>query len=112
MEEQDLKDREKFITEQDKKRAKEIRDSQVFGSLGQSRIEQSDIVNTGPYGFNETRGGMQRNRNFNSNTQGGITPQGFNSRSKIHSLVNNSIEVSESVADQRQEMLSRHVIGG
>jgi hypothetical protein len=86
MEEQDLKDREKFITEQDKKRAKEIRDSQVFGSLGQSRIEQSDIVNTGPYGFN--------------------------SRSKIHSLVNNSIEVSESVADQRQEMLSRHVIGG
>jgi hypothetical protein len=74
MEEQDLKDREKFITEQDKKRAKEIRDSQVFGSLGQSRIEQSDIVNTGPYGFNEARGGMQRNRNFNSNTHGGITP--------------------------------------
>ena len=27
MEEQDLKDREKFITEQDKKRAKEIRES-------------------------------------------------------------------------------------
>ena len=34
MEEQDLKDREKFITEQDKKRAKEIRDSKVFGSVG------------------------------------------------------------------------------
>jgi len=33
MEEQDLKDREKFVVEQDKKRAKEVRDSQVFGSL-------------------------------------------------------------------------------
>lgn len=75
MEEQDLKDREKFITEQDKKKAKEIRDSRVFGSLKRSRIEQSDIVNTGPYGFNEGKGVIQRGRNYNSNTHGAISPQ-------------------------------------
>lgn len=32
MEEQDLKEREKFLMEQDKKREKEIRDSQIFGN--------------------------------------------------------------------------------
>jgi hypothetical protein len=55
MEEQDLKDREKYITEQDKKRAKELRDSKMFVNLKQSKVEGNDIVNTGPYGLNENR---------------------------------------------------------
>jgi len=33
MEETDLKDREKFLIEQDKKRAKEMRESQVFRDI-------------------------------------------------------------------------------
>ena len=105
MEEQDLKDREKFVIEQDKKRAKEVRDSQVFGSLKQSKIESNDIVNTGgPYGFIESRGTITRNRNFNSNTHGGMTPLAQSSKynaSRGMSLINNSIEVSESAAEQR-----------
>ena len=68
MEETDLKDREKFLIEQDKKRAKEQRESQVFRDIKHLKNEGNDVVNTGSQSFIDNRNKIIRNRNFNSNT--------------------------------------------
>jgi hypothetical protein len=73
-----------------------------------SKLEGNDSVNSGGHNsFIENRSTIIRNRNFNANT---YTPN-ERKESRIATgmqLINSSIEISESVAEQRQDMLSRN----